>query len=311
MNNVSILICTRNRPNQIYKTLLSISRVIVPKNSGLEVVVVNNGDKDSLDEIVHEFKKKINLKIILEKRIGHSIALNLGIKNCSGNLIIFTDDDVEVDRSFVKNYLDIAKKYPDCGYYFGKIKPVFEKEPPYWWDSLTPRSLSGRDIGEKEIIFKKSCWDADIVGVNFAAKKKIFDYFRFDPFLGSSELTGFLGGNDTKLGREIMDSGKNVCYVPRAVVYHLIPEKRISFEYLKRRKFSIGRASFHFEKESIFRIFYKFLCEFWFYLFACFIRNEFKSKKHELALVKLFGKLTEFFYYRIKLRGLYASLNYM
>ena len=304
---ITILICTRNRGALIEDALKSLKDLYIPKCINYEVIIVDNGSNDNTKNSIFKFIDSIPLKYIYEDRGGHSYGLNTGIDNSKGDLVLMTDDDVEVDKFWLFNYWEIANKFPDAGYYFGKIKPIFEINPPYWWNHLTPRSLSGRDEGEEVKCFDKPLWQSDMIGANIAAPRKILKKYKFNTKLGGSPITGLGGGTDTKLGRDIIKAGYKCYYVPDSIINHIIPRYRINFDYMKKRKVSIGRSSIYFEKQN------HIISSFFYELFLCLIfkvrRNDLKFKKSYLALMKNSGKLYELFYFRFKLMRVYESID--
>jgi glucosyl-dolichyl phosphate glucuronosyltransferase len=310
INFISILICTKNRCNLLLRTLESICLLEIPKSIQYEIVLVDNGSTDDTNTVVKTYLNKIPIHYIFEQRGGHSFCLNTGIRNSNGQLILMTDDDVFVDKHWLLKYWETANRHPNAGYYFGIINPVFESLPPSWWKYLAPRSLSGRFIGNEIKCFSSASWDADMIGVNIAAPKSILLKYNFDNFLGGSKHTGFCGGADTKLGREIMNAGYSSYYIPDAIVNHYIPTERIKFNYLKKRKKSIGRASVYFEEVNLKILFIGLLTSISLSVTYLFFNNN-KSRKYYLEFLKNIGKALEIFYYKFKYKQVYEGINHL
>lgn len=322
MNNynfVSILICTKDRSVMLKGTLSSMKNLIIPKHMNYEAVIVDNGSKDDTKKVISGFKKFLPLSYVLEKKTGHAIALNTGIKKCRGDLILMTDDDIIFDKNWLLSYLNAANQYPKAGYFFSKIVPIFEIDPPFWWTELAPKSLSGRNLGDKVIEFKKHCKEANMIGVNIAAPRKILKKFKYWPRIGFSSITGLKGGAETKLGKDIMLAGNSSYYIPNAIIYHRVPKERINFKYLKQKKRRVGRSSVYYEKPrhrpqkikgtilAIMEIILWFLL----FLFYKLLNKELMAKKAYLSFIKAWGKIQEYFYYQFKLKKVYENLDNM
>ena len=74
---ISIVIPTINEEKNIGKTLIKINNI--SELSKAEVIVVDDDSKDKTLDIVESFKKKINLKVVKnKKKLGLGYALNKG-----------------------------------------------------------------------------------------------------------------------------------------------------------------------------------------------------------------------------------------
>ena len=96
MNRViSVIICTRNHADSLRETLLAIGNVTVPLGWEVEIVVADNGSTDQTREVVEEtLIPNMSVKRVVEPVTGQSRARNLGLSASSGDIIVFTDDDV-------------------------------------------------------------------------------------------------------------------------------------------------------------------------------------------------------------------------
>lgn len=75
-----------------------------------EVIVVNDGSRDTTLKILKQFKKKIKVISISKKTGNKSIAQERGFKHATGDIIITTDADSILDCHFIKN---ISKEFKD------------------------------------------------------------------------------------------------------------------------------------------------------------------------------------------------------
>ncbi|MBD2343062.1 glycosyltransferase family 2 protein [Anabaena subtropica] len=90
-NSISVVICTRNRPKQLERCLRSLVKLSQPPQ---QIIVVDNAPSDDTTrQIVAQIPQ---VEYILEPKPGLSVARNTGIRNSTGEIIAFTDDDVEV-----------------------------------------------------------------------------------------------------------------------------------------------------------------------------------------------------------------------
>ena len=93
-----MVIITFNRAGMLEDVLLSLVR---QKRLPDEVVVVDNNSTDSTKEVAEGFKKRLNIRYVFEEGKSIPVARNTGIKNSSGDIIAFTDDDCLTDKEWL------------------------------------------------------------------------------------------------------------------------------------------------------------------------------------------------------------------
>ena len=99
----SIILVTRNRCADLRQTLESMRGVMLPEGLEAELLVVDNGSSDETAEVVRQADcGQLEVKYLLESRTGKSHGLNLGIERCTGDAVVFTDDDVRVPSNWVE-----------------------------------------------------------------------------------------------------------------------------------------------------------------------------------------------------------------
>ncbi|MDQ1387937.1 MAG: hypothetical protein QOF56_1391 [Acidobacteriaceae bacterium] len=92
----SVIICTRNRPAVLRNCLASL-RTLSPQPH--EIIVVDNDPSSNLTaRVVADFPE---VRYIAEPRVGLSAARNAGVRNATGEIIAFTDDDVIVHPAWI------------------------------------------------------------------------------------------------------------------------------------------------------------------------------------------------------------------
>ena len=112
---VSVLIPTKNRPDNLSCMLESLLRQTVQAN---EVIIVDQSDSFSTRNVVNAITEKaagMEVKYIHDQNItGICQARNRAIENASGDIIFFFDDDVILDINYIKNVLIVYANYPDA-----------------------------------------------------------------------------------------------------------------------------------------------------------------------------------------------------
>ena len=84
-------------------TLNSIEEMNVQSDLEWELIIVDNNSIDETKELIKEYKinSRINIRYIFERKQGLSYARNRGIKKAKGRIIVFTDDDIMVEKSWL------------------------------------------------------------------------------------------------------------------------------------------------------------------------------------------------------------------
>lgn len=241
---VTVILCTFNRCRSLEKALRSIAASKLTDSVEWEVLVVDNNSDDQTREVVEDFCRRYpsRFRYLFESRQGKSYALNAGIKEAHGDVLAFVDDDVTVEPTWLQNLTSVLhdSQWAGSG---GRILPMQGFVPPRWLALDGPRNLAGALC---------AYWDPGDVpgelrdpplGTNMAFRKEMFDrygHFRTDlgPRPGSE-----IRYEDTEFGRRLMVGGERLRYVPSAVVYHEINEKRVQKDFFLAWWFDFGRGS--------------------------------------------------------------------
>src|SRR5579862_5854161 len=103
--DITVILCTYNRCDSLRKTLSSVAASGVPDNVTWEILVVDNNSKDRTRETVEDFCRAYpnRFRYLFEPCQGKSYALNAGISNSMGNILVFTDDDVTFEPTWLWN----------------------------------------------------------------------------------------------------------------------------------------------------------------------------------------------------------------
>lgn len=239
---ITVLICTYNRRDLLAKALESVAASQMPASVDWEVLVVNNNSTDQTREVVEDFCRKYphRFRYLLETQQGKSYALNNGIREARGDILVFIDDDVVVDPLWLQN-LTAALHNGDWAGAGGRIRTDPGFKPPPWLSVEGKYSMSGAlvifDRGDKP---GKLDWAP--YGANMAFRREMFEkYGNFRTDLGPGPVSLFRC-EDTEFGERVMSAGERVRYEPSAIVYHPVQEGRRTKKYFLDWWFEFGRA---------------------------------------------------------------------
>lgn len=103
-HKVSVIIPAHNAAGTIRRCLDSI---LSQSYECFEVIIVDNGSKDNLADIVNSYSNK-RIRYFKTNRLGVSNARNMGIRKSSGEYVSFCDADDEYDYDFLKEMVNCS-----------------------------------------------------------------------------------------------------------------------------------------------------------------------------------------------------------
>lgn len=206
---ISVIVCTRNRPEKLRQCLRSILNSSFKK---FEIIIVDQSDKSTTF-----FNKIKKVKYFKLESVGLSRARNYGIEKSSGEILAFTDDDCLVSRYWLKIIQTAFKQYPEIAGVFGRVSGYFPNENK---GLICPCELNlGKThlISEKNL--KKYSWKVPISGNNMAIPKKIFkEIGNFKSWLGAGSLSH--GGEDVEFTLRLLLKKDKLLYQSKMLVFH-------------------------------------------------------------------------------------------
>ena len=257
MLDLSLIIATYNRAEQLMVTLESVATQRHPAQRW-ECIVVDNNSKDDTRERVEAFAAAhpdLQLRYVFESNQGLSYARNRGIEEAKGEIIAFVDDDERIVEEFVSAYVELFASHPDAMSAGGKIVAEYPTGRPRWMSKYTEQPIANpMDFGKSIKPFPKGRIPG---GGNMAMRRSVFDKIgQFDTSLGRTGKQ-LIGGEESDLFERIEAAGMACYYVPRAVMYHIIPESKLTIDYFRRLAFNTGlsqrrRAELHYRTTSLY-----------------------------------------------------------
>ena len=221
----SVIISTYNRSKELKETLSSIltQETTLPK----EVLIVDDSDDGETERLFEDMRKEfeaknINLIYIKNpKQKSLTVARNIGVEHSRGDVIVFLDDDVTLDKNFFAEVLYVYKNYPNVkgvqGFWGKNIKmtflsqllntlkkffllshyerdkcrvlPCFNQTYPYMLTGITRcQWLSGCNQSYVRSIFKEFRYDEKLLRYSFGEDLD-FSYRVYSKYSGSLFIT--------------------------------------------------------------------------------------------------------------------------
>lgn len=105
-NKFSLVMATYGRSKEVGAFLESIANIHYNKEK-IQIIIVDQNDKINLDEIIKPYVSKLDITHIRSDKKGLSLNRNIGLKNVTGDIIAFPDDDCE----YMEDTLEIINNY--------------------------------------------------------------------------------------------------------------------------------------------------------------------------------------------------------
>ena len=209
---VSVLICTRNRAEELPLALASV--LANPANPLYEVVIVDQSDDDLTQKVVETYRQTapegVALRHIPTDTRGLSHARNIAIAESCAELLAFTDDDCIVPSDWVATVASLFADDETLDLVYGQV--------------LMPDEYEGRtDIVVPCLVFdtRRVLEKGDIfgMGANMAFRKRLITAIGdYDTVLGAGGRFG--GGEDFDFTYRAQLANRVVVAEPRLRAVH-------------------------------------------------------------------------------------------
>jgi GT2 family glycosyltransferase len=200
MDQVTIVIPARNRPDLLKKTLESLAYQTLPTGVS-EVLVCDDGSSEDLAAVVESFSSRLpNVRLVRQPPKGPAAARNMGFRSSEADIFVCIDSDIICAPDFVLNLVEALRSRPDWVAAEGSVVP----------------------LGEKGFFFDAPVNHGGTYGTGASAYRRS----ALHQAGGLDESFPFAACEDAELAARLLRLGL-YGYVPDAVVYH--PTRRVTW----------------------------------------------------------------------------------
>ncbi len=251
MEKISVVICTHSPNLKYLNQVLSSLQHQTLSYDEWELIIIDNNSSIAVKSLV-DISWHPNSKLVKEGKPGLIHARIRGTKEADFPILVSVDDDTPLDINYLTHVQRIYFENPHLGVIGGKTIPVFDVPPPDWLNEFFT-CLAIRDLGNDVIIQKldkaaglKEYPSASplLIAPRKACMEAYIDYFNDN---SASQLLGRKGeslasGEDNDINLYIFKQGYSVGYFPELKFFHLIPERRLSVNYLATLHYNMNRS---------------------------------------------------------------------
>ncbi|GAA3084182.1 hypothetical protein GCM10010520_33670 [Rhizobium viscosum] len=215
--DVSLLICTKDRPDELARCLASIPRQSLPP---VEVIVVDNA---SAGDATRRVVEAAGATYVREDRVGLDYARNAAVRAARTEFVAFTDDDVVLHERWLENLMKAFDR-PEIGCVTGLVLPgelstpaqlIFET---HWGFGRGYKRLDfGPDFYRQSAPYGAPAWLIG-AGASQAFRRQVFDdigLFDVRLDMGAAGCSG-----DSEFWNRLLHHGSTCRYEPTAVSWH-------------------------------------------------------------------------------------------
>jgi glycosyltransferase involved in cell wall biosynthesis len=243
---ISVVLCTRDRPQRLQTWLRCLSRQEYPR---FEIVVVDNAPTgDAVRDFVGAAQGGgVTVRYVPEPRSGKSWALNAGIAASAGEIIAFCDDDGEADRHWLAAIACGFARGDDIGAVTGMVLPARLETPA---QDLFEQLGKGRGRGFSSEVLSVHGPQSPLypvppfgIGANMAFRREALARIGgFDVALGPG--TPARAAEDLFALTMVLLAGYRIAYEPAALMRH---DHRGDLEGLRRQigGYGVGLTAYY------------------------------------------------------------------
>ena len=227
---ISVIICTRNRFEDLTKTLPSlVSQTRLPD----EIIIVDSSDNEQSKKYITSIHLPFSVRYF-HTRAGLTLQRNYGIQESIGDLIFFFDDDVDLDVNYLsavekvfvndrlnkigavggrivasenKNLFSVRVKLEKV--IFATIRFIFglvgNRNGKFYWSGMPSHPHATIKNGFIECLS----------GCCMAFRREVFNKIQFD-----ENLTGYGLMEDVDISKQTLDAGYKIYYQTSATLIH-------------------------------------------------------------------------------------------
>jgi glycosyltransferase involved in cell wall biosynthesis len=234
--NFSIVIPTYRRSKQLANLLSSLTSLNYDADR-FEVIVVDDGSKESLEPVVSTFSTALHMTLLKQDNSGPAVARNHGASRAAGHFLAFTDDDCVVDVGWLQ-----------------ALEDAFQAAPLAICGGRTLNLLSRNAYSTASHLL------LDFLYQHYSPQMHLGGFYPTDNFAVPRVKFLEMGGFDPRLR---FGEDRDFCFrwasrgypfrsVPEAVVYHAHPLRLASF---LRLHFCYGGGSYRLRERCVDRIY--------------------------------------------------------
>ncbi|MEC4985909.1 MAG: hormogonium polysaccharide biosynthesis glycosyltransferase HpsE [Oscillatoria sp. PMC 1068.18] len=246
--DLTVAIPTYNSQKRLPLVLEKLREQVDTENIAWEIIIADNNSSDETAQIVRDYQanwqKPFPLKYCLETQQGAAFARKKAVKEASGNLIAFLDDDTLPAPNWVTAAYKFAQEHPQAGAFGSQVHGDYEVEPPANFERIAS-FFAITERGDKPHLYEPRLKMLPPSAGLVVRKQAWCENVPEKPFLSGRSGKSILNSEDLEVVMYIQNAGWEVWYNSEMEIYHQIKRDRLTREYLLYLMRSTGLARHH------------------------------------------------------------------
>jgi GT2 family glycosyltransferase len=220
---ITVVVCTRDRPDSLRRTLDSLGEQRYPR---FRVLVVDNGLDRATADVVRAAARGLAVEYLPVVQPGLARARNAAVAAAAGQTVAWLDDDEVADRNWLAEIARGLAEHPDADVLCGAVVPAELATTAQIWFEQFGGLVKGRGFTSAVFspqtrdtfhpLFPLPPWGA---GANMVTRPGVVERVGgFDPALGAGSPA--MGGEDTLFFMEVLRGGGTLVYLPAILARH-------------------------------------------------------------------------------------------
>jgi len=224
-HKVSIVISVYNAEKRIKEV---VDALLKQDYDSYEIVLVDDGSTDGSLKIISKLADNDKrIRVFSQKNKGGAAGRNLGIKNAQGKYLVLTDDDVILEKNWLKKTIPILEK-DEKSFVISVIKNNRPKNMTYLEDLLFDYAMASRMSNNRN--------EGLMFMTNAFSKRETVKAGLYDVKFGGSAA-----GADIDLWVKMRNNGCKLAF-SKSVSTHLEEKKRFRLEFFIKKPFVWGQS---------------------------------------------------------------------
>jgi GT2 family glycosyltransferase len=246
--SVTVAICSKDRWDWVDRLLTSLEPLRA--EGAFEVMVIDNASSD--DRMRGVCAERDWVRYFHEPLVGLNFARNRAVREAGGEVVAFLDDDVVVDRDWLRGLGRAWAENPDAGCVTGLVLPMaLQTEAQILFEAGGGFRRGFRPIRNGPERYGDPLYPCGAgrfgAGANMSLRRDlVLRLGGFDEALDTGRPLP--GGGDLDIFYRVLRSGATLVYEPQAAVYH---EHRREIAALRRQYYTWGVGFMAFVGKSM------------------------------------------------------------
>lgn len=236
--DISVITCSHNpRPDYLAQVLDSLKGQTLDRTRW-EFLLIDNASTEPLEPRI-DLSWHPNARHVKEKQLGLTHARLRGIRESTGDVLLFVDDDNVLDADFLEHAQKVGQEWPRLGVWGGQSRPGFEAPPPEWTREYWSR-LVIREFDSDRWSNQQSHADSMPCGAGMCVRRSVAGYYLDLHESGKRNIVmdrsgnSLMSGGDSDMAMCACDVGLGMGLFTSLKLTHLISADRLTEDYLVR-----------------------------------------------------------------------------